>query len=282
MEETIRQQIFTLLEAGHGCSFIQKTLKISKTCYYSNKKRFDNKEGTARRPGTGQPRKVRTPELIKRVREKIRRNPRRSMRKLAKDHNVGVTTMHKLVREDIGVKPFKLQYRQLLSAPTRQKRLERSKLLLDWHADHDDVIMIYSDEKLCDISQKFNKQNDRILCNKAESIDPDERIAGKAQKSASIMVWAAVASNGEKSPVFRIPDGVKINQHVYLEFLQEKVKPWIESTFQNQLICFTQDSAPAHGAKMVQEWCKKNFAHFWDKSFWPPSSPDVNPLDFAM
>ena len=140
MEETIRQQIFTLLEAGHGCSFIQKTLKISKTCYYSNKKRFDNKEGTARRPGTGQPRKVRTPELIKRVREKIRRNPRRSMRKLAKDHNVGVTTMHKLVREDIGVKPFKLQYRQLLSAPTRQKRLERSKLLLDWHANH---IMIF-------------------------------------------------------------------------------------------------------------------------------------------
>ena len=281
MEEEIRK-IFALLEAGHGPSFIQKSLKISKKCYYSNKKRFERGEGTSRRAGGGRPRLWRTPALIKCVLEKIRRNPRRSMKKLAKEHNVAYATMHKLVWDDLGFKPFKLQYRQLLSVATQQKRLQRSKMLLKWHANHENVVMIYSDEKLCDISKKFNKQNDRILCANADDIDPDQKFAGKAQKSASIMVWAAVASNGEKSPIFRIPDGVKINQHVYLDFLKEKVKPWINSTFPNQQICFTQDSAPAHGAKLVQEWCKENFSHFWDKTFWPPSSPDVNPLDFAM
>ncbi|QQP49876.1 Uncharacterized protein FKW44_010690, partial [Caligus rogercresseyi] len=26
-------------------------------------------------------------------------------------------------------------------------------------------------------------------------------------------------------------------------------------------------------------FCKDNMAHFWPKNFWPPSSPDLNPLD---
>ncbi|QQP57281.1 Hypothetical protein FKW44_002208, partial [Caligus rogercresseyi] len=37
----------------------------------------------------------------------------------------------------------------------------------------------------------------------------------------------AVASNGKKSPLLRIPDGVKINKIVYLDFLKTKVFPWI-------------------------------------------------------
>ncbi|QQP49604.1 Uncharacterized protein FKW44_010330 [Caligus rogercresseyi] len=45
---------------------------------------------------------------------------------------------------------------------------------------------------------------------------------------------------------------------------------------------FTQDGAPAHTFKKVQEFCKGNMASFWPADFWPSSSPDVNPLDFAV
>ncbi|QQP54422.1 Uncharacterized protein FKW44_007253 [Caligus rogercresseyi] len=31
-----------------------------------------------------------------------------------------------------------------------------------------------------------------------------------------------------------------------------------------------------------QKFCKDNMAHFWPKNFWPPSSPDLNPLDFFL
>ena len=68
-----------------------------------------------------------------------------------------------------------------------------------------------------------------------ESVSPADKFAYKTQKPDSIMIWAAVASNGEKSPIFRIPDGVKINQHVYLDFLKNEVKQWIDSTFGNHL-----------------------------------------------
>ena len=32
----------------------------------------------------------------------------------------------------------------------------------------------------------------------------------------------------------------------------------------------------------IQMWCKDNLAFFWDKEMWPPSSPDINPLDFFV
>lgn len=46
------------------------------------------------RPRQGRPRSQRTQKLIKAVREKIWQNPRRSIRKLAKEHHTSVASMH--------------------------------------------------------------------------------------------------------------------------------------------------------------------------------------------
>ena len=45
---------------------------------------------------------------------------------------------------------------------------------------------------------------------------------------------------------------------------------------------FQQDSAPAHKAKVNQEWCRTNCPGFISANEWPPSSPDLNPLDFCI
>ena len=42
------------------------------------------------------------------------------------------------------------------------------------------------------------------------------------------------------------------------------------------------DGATAHTAKMVQAWCKDNFKSLWSKELWPPSSPDLNLMDFGI
>ncbi|QQP37805.1 Transposable element tcb2 transposase [Caligus rogercresseyi] len=42
------------------------------------------------------------------------------------------------------------------------------------------------------------------------------------------------------------------------------------------------DSAPAHTAKLVQSWLKKNVPNFWDFNTWPPNSPDLNPSDYYL
>ena len=35
-------------------------------------------------------------------------------------------------------------------------------------------------------------------------------------------------------------------------------------------------------AGLIQDWCKDNFKLFWPKELWPPSSPDLNPMDFRI
>ena len=64
--------------------------------------------------------------------------------------------------------------------------------------------------------------------------------------------------------------------------LKNRVLPWINSLPGNQAVTLQQDGATAHTAKMVQAWCKNNFKSFWLKELWPPSSPDLNPMDFGI
>ena len=246
------------------------------------RKRLQEGRGSSHSPNAGGPKSKRTPETIRAVASKIRRNPARSMNKMAKVHNLSRGTMQTIVKSDLGHHPYKMRRRQLLSEATRTKRLQRSKLLKAWHAANPDVVVIYSDEKVFPVTKALNHQNDRVLSKDSSTIDSSIRDVYRVQGPASIMTWAAVASNGQKSPIFSILDGVKINQHTYLDFLENQVKPWVEKTFPGTPVCFTQDGAPAHTARIVQEWCKNNFDHFWTKEMWPPSSPDLNPLDFAM
>lgn len=47
---------------------------------------------------------------------------------------------------------------------------------------------------------------------------------------------------------------------------------------------FQQDGAPAHTSNATQKYLedKVGITGFWPKTFWPPSSPDLNPLDYSV
>ena len=69
---------------------------------------------------------------------------------------------------------------------------------------------------------------------------------------------------------------------IICKILKEKVLPWSKKHFGKSEWVFQQDSAPAHRAKTVQTWCAKNFPDFISWNQWPPSSPDLNPMDFSI
>ena len=83
-----------------------------------------------------------------------------------------------------------------------------------------------------------------------------------------------------KTPLVFVKHGVKINVD-YLKILKEKVLPWSKKHFGKSEWVFQQDSAPQR-AKTVQTWCAKNFPDFISWNQWPPSSPDLNPMDFSI
>ena len=96
------------------------------------------------------------------------------------------------------------------------------------------------------------------------------------------MIWCGVSKKA-KLPLAFIEPGVKINAKYYKDVILESVlKPQAEKIYSSSPWIFQQDSAPAHKAKIVQNWCRENLPDFIPTSMWPPSSPDLNPLDYCI
>ena len=60
------------------------------------------------------------------------------------------------------------------------------------------------------------------------------------QDPAKIMTKAVVAKKMAKNPHFPILDRIQINQQNYFDFLKYLVKPWVEKTFPETPMCFTE------------------------------------------
>ena len=82
------------------------------------------------------------------------------------------------------------------------------------------------------------------------------------------MVFAAVSTDGHKSPIIFVETNAKMNSDIYIEILKDKIYPWVLSIYGP--FVFQQDGAPSHTARKTQEWLTVNFPGFWDKSIWPP------------
>ena len=84
---------------------------------------------------------------------------------------------------------------------------------------------------------------------------------------------------GEKGRLHFIPDTAKVNAKLYVETLltEQDCRYVLLSGF-----IFLQDGAPAHTAKLAQDWNATNCSEFITKDEWPPNSPDLNPLDYHV
>ncbi|QQP37170.1 Uncharacterized protein FKW44_017363, partial [Caligus rogercresseyi] len=99
---------------------------------------------------------------------------------------------------------------------------------------------------------------------------------------AHVMVLGVVASDGKTMPPYYFRAGEKIECHVYVKVLKYHVSSWLKANYPSGHYVWTQDRAPSHTSKLAQDFCSRNFADFWPANYWPPTSPDLNPLDFAV
>ncbi|QQP54764.1 Uncharacterized protein FKW44_007703, partial [Caligus rogercresseyi] len=164
-----------------------KPMKVSKSNVSYTIQRFKETNSFADRPKSGRPRSVRTKKLVEVTRIKIHRNNKRSIRKMALEVGVNCEVMRKIVRKDLGVKPYYLQKRQFLSDATVGKRLERTKVLRNWLKIRTRISIIWTDEKVFTLQAAFNCQNDRILAKDIRQVPVKDKTIFKRQKPASIM-----------------------------------------------------------------------------------------------
>ena len=76
--------------------------------------------------------------------------------------------------------------------------------------------------------------------------------------------------------------GLRFNTAIYIDVMRDVVKPWMDRVADGRPYVFQQDGAPAHNAKVTQDWLKEHLPDFWGKNLWPPSSPDCSPLDYYV
>ena len=95
------------------------------------------------------------------------------------------------------------------------------------------------------------------------------------------MVFGVVSSEGHIMPPYIFEVGLKVNTKVYLDVLKSVVIPWCNQVASGRPWVWQQDSGPAHKSKETQAWLQEgyNFVLF---SYWPPSSPDLNPLNYFV
>ena len=76
--------------------------------------------------------------------------------------------------------------------------------------------------------------------------------------------------------------GFKVNTKVYLDVLKSVVIPWCNEVAGGRPWVWQQDLAPAHKSKETRTSLQKECYDFVPFSHWPPSSPDLNPLNYFV
>ena len=74
----------------------------------------------------------------------------------------------------------------------------------------------------------------------------------------------------------------RIPGQLYREMIRNHIVPELERVCGDRRYIFQKDSAPAHRARETQMLCRALMSDFIQEEFWPPNSPELNPLDYGI
>ena len=280
--EVKREQVVRLLEQGLGQTAIFAALgPIGFSLSFVKRaiKRWRKEGSVADHKKAGRPRSVRTPQVVKRVREQLRRCKATSSSRVASALNLSRRTMRRILHDDLMLFPYKRRQKQTIPPSGIPKRLQRCKSLRSRHGTE---IMVFSDEKKWTIEEKFNPQNHRIWATSIEeAMDDDKYCVTKGQSPAYVMVWAAISNKGKVGLVFLKNEKLTGKKYVR-NVLSKHLKPLCNDLLAGCQWTFQQDGAPPHKANTTQRWLEKNVPDFLTRAEWPPYSCDLNPCDYYL
>ena len=174
---------------------------------------------------------------------------------------------------------------QVINENCKLKRLQRSQQLLDRFPSERSVRSIwFTDEKTFTLATPVNSQNDRVYseARKKKQVPATRLIREREHFSRGIMVSVGVSRMGKTSVVFVEP-GVKVNSEYYCDHvLREGLLPDIQARCNRHNWTLQQDGAPSHTARNTINFLHRENVTFIEPEMWPPNSPDLNPVDYAV
>ena len=206
-----------------------------------------------------------------------------SLRKLSAATQISRSSLHRILRTNLQLKPYKIQESQELKPGDCKARLnfcKKIKQLIE-SGEIDVSEIIFSDESHVYLKSSPNKQNVRQwLAEKPKTRSP------VPLHSAKVTVWCGFNSTKIFGPYFfensETGEALTVTKERYTAMLAEIFPD--DSDDVNTKTVFQQDGAPAHTSRMVIDFLNHRFSgRLISKSsnlLWPPRSPDLNPLDF--
>lgn len=238
------------------------------------------------KPRSGRPASGRSAENIDLVEEAFGLSQTKSLRRAEVELGLTKSTVHRILKLDIRLYPYKIQSAQALLDDDYDRRVECCELLL-YHINGDPTFLDnlwWSDECTFHVSGKVNKQNCRIWGNEM----PHDRREVE-RDSPKVNVWCALSQRGIIGPFFFENDAevaVNVNHHNYLAMLRDFFIPHLTQLADIDDSFFQQDGAPPHFALDVREFLNTTFPERWigrrGPLEWAPRSPDLTPLDFFL
>ena len=136
MKWTLKEDRVAVI-ALHRCGYapiqlfnILKIFNITKRFVYRTIKRYNEDSSVDDRSRRGRHRFVRTPAVIKAVKARIQRNPKRKQKLLALQMGLSRTTVKRVLNEDLGLRAFRRKTGHRLNARLMDLRLKRCRALL--------------------------------------------------------------------------------------------------------------------------------------------------------
>ncbi|EFO97187.1 hypothetical protein CRE_15240, partial [Caenorhabditis remanei] len=143
-----RSSILDLFKAGVAPLDIIKRLGVPSRTVYDSISRFKKLGTYLDRRGRGRKATVVTPDRIKAVKERIRRNAHRSIRKMADGMKISRRLLGKTVKDKLKLTCNRVRKAVILSEATTKKRLERSKKLLQRTRNGEHLVTVFSEGQL--------------------------------------------------------------------------------------------------------------------------------------
>lgn len=252
-------------------------------------RKIDRDGSTRRKPGSGRPKSVRTAENIALVGEMIcsqesKPHSHKTPREIARETGISHSSVRRIVKKDLHLKVYKRVIGQNLNDNCRVKRTERCQQLLQRFPNERSVRQIwFTDEKTFTVATPVNSQNDRVYgTTKKSNVAAARLIREREHFSRNIMVSVGISRMGKTGVIF-IEPGAKVNSSYYCQHvLGEGLLPDIRAKCGHYRWTLQQDGAPSHTAKNTLNYLKQENVSFIEPKMWPPNSPDLNPVDYAV
>ena len=237
-------------------------------------RKFLETGSVADRPRSGRPQVPYKTKML--VQERMMMSPSTSTRRLSQILSIPKSTIHDVLKKDLGMHAYKIRKVHQLKEHDARARLDFCYWLSEFvHRDEDALeYTFFSDEAWFHLSGYVNNQVNRVW-----SSENPHALHETPLHDMKIGVWCALSRKRIIGPIFFEET---INADRYKSLILE---PFIAELDESEIQCawFQQDGATAHTAKKTLAFLEEFFAdRIISKGLWPPRSPDLNPLDFYL